>query len=298
MILISLMGEQPIPNLMPLWQFPEFTTTQFAATSSTAPRAEALANAIHRDPQLQQVKIAPTLTLEAYHIGKSRLKLARAIADWQAQGETVCLNFTGGTKIMSGAALLAAGGTGAQLMYVSSEEDCVIFYQSDGVEIRRVPLQVSISVQQYLEACGLEVEKPNPNSALVPPKEGDPLEIRVLRAAQKSGIFDDVQRGVKVRRILPDGKTVKNELDIVVTRNGKLAICSCKSGRNVSNNDLYELSAISARENLGIYCGKVLVASDPDIPPGVIERARVDRILLVDHRNLAQVDFYLKQATD
>lgn len=297
MILLSLVGEQPIPNLLPLWQFTEFDAVQFAATETTRPQAEALRQAIARDEQLRRLTVQPLVTVEAYHLSKARQVLARAVADWQSRGETVCLNFTGGTKIMSAAALQSAYGTGAPLMYVSSEQNEVIFYQSDGVETRRVPITVAVTVSQYLEACGLEMRLPNPNAA-PPPKEGDRLEQLVFERALAAGLFDDVQRNVSVMRRLSNGAMVKNELDVVVTRNGHLAVCSCKSGRNVTNEALYEVAALSSRENLGIYCGKLLAAAEPELPPGLYERARAARIQLVDGRQLDRIDFYLKLATD
>lgn len=35
MMLLTLLGEQPIPNLLPLWQYPEFDCIRFAATERT-----------------------------------------------------------------------------------------------------------------------------------------------------------------------------------------------------------------------------------------------------------------------
>ena len=297
MILLSLVGEQPIPNLLPLWQFPEFTGVQFAATTTTERQAKALLEYLPRDDRLPGLTLHPTVLVEAYHLGKARHALGRAISEWHARGETVLLNFTGGTKIMSLAALQAAYGTGVGLVYVSTEEGVVIFYQSDGVETRREKLDVHVSVVQYLEANGLSVKRPNPH--FVPsPKEGDWLEEQVRQAAVDSGLFDDVQRGVEVSRMLRDGTAVKNELDVVVTRNGKLAVCSCKTGKNISNDTIYELAALSSRENLGIYCGKVLVATSKDLPPGVEQRARASRVHFVGHAGLNNVDYYLKLATD
>jgi hypothetical protein len=297
MILLSLVGEQPIPNLLPLWQFHEITGVQFAATSTTERQAKALLTFLSRDDRLVHLAAHPTVLVEAYHLSKARQALARTISEWQARGEDLLLNFTGGTKIMSLAALQAAYGSGVSLLYVSTEEGAIIFYQSDGVETRREPLKVDIRVAQYLEASGLKVTPPGAH--FVPsPKEGDWLEERVQQAAMESGLFDDVQRGVRVACTLRDGTIIHNELDVVVTRNGKLAVCSCKTGKNISNDTIYELAAISSRESLGIYCGKVLVATSNELPPGVAQRARASRVMFVDQARLDQVAYYLKLATD
>lgn len=296
MILLSLVGEQPIPNLLPLWQFTEISSVQFAATDTTRLQAEALCSSIARNEQLKRLVVHPILMVEAYALSRTRFVLAQAIADWQRQGENVLVNFTGGTKIMSAAALQSVYGSGAHLMYVSTEKNKVIFYQSDGVELRQVEISLDINVRQYLDACGLEVRLPNPKAAPPPPKEGDHLEQLVFEQAVNSGIFDDVQRNVNVQR-LTHGSCVKNELDVVVTRNGRLAVCSCKSGRNVTNEALYELASLSSRENLGIYCGKVLAVAE-ELASGLYERARSSRIKIVDKSQLDNVAFYLKAATD
>jgi len=110
MLLLSLTGEQPIPNLLPLWQFPEYTATQFAATRTTLPVVEALAAAIRQDVQLKHIEVLETLRLEAYDIAQARYALAAALVAQQAQGREVRLNLTGGTKLMSLAALQAAFG--------------------------------------------------------------------------------------------------------------------------------------------------------------------------------------------
>ncbi len=296
MLLLSLVGEQPIPNLLPLWQLPEYTAGQFAATETTRRHAEMLVRAVENDPRLKHLAVQPVLVVEAYDLNKARRTLAKALSEHLGKGEEVCLNFTGGTKVMGAAALQTAYGTGIQLMYVCTELNEIIYYQSDGVETFRHTIDVKIGVQQYLEACGLEVRLPNPQAA-PPPKAGDWLEQKVYKAALDCGSFDDVQRNVKVVRHLAAGAYVTNELDVVVSRNGHLTVCSCKSGQNLSKEVLYELSAISARENLGIYCGKVLATNLEELPPGIQERARSSRICVVPKGQLEQVGFYLMQET-
>jgi hypothetical protein len=301
-LLISLMGEQPIPNLLPLWQFSEFTLTRFAATESTLARADMLKATIARDAVLsRRVRSLDTLPLEAYDMQKDRFVLTRAISEHQENGEEICLNLTGGTKIMSLAALQAAFGTGITLMYVSTEENQVIFYRSDATEFRREPIRVKISVQQYLEAHGLETSadpnfRPGGPYADLPPKAGDALEKKVTKCALDSGLFDDVRSNLFIRKQSKLGP-VKNELDVVIIRNGRLAVCSCKDTREITKDHLYELSSLSRREFAGIYCGKVLVTTAA-VTDAQVERAREAGIFLVTGDQIRNIDFYLKQATE
>lgn len=302
MILLSLIGEQPIPNLLPLWQNAGFTATQFACTEATQPAAQSLQAALQNDPHLCKVELLPPLLLHAYDIQKSRRALAAAIGRHLEDGHEVCLNLTGGTKIMSLAALQAAYGSGIRLLYVSTEERQLIYFGSDGAETERAPFNVRISVEQYLRAHGLEVSdnygfKPgNPNRAEPPPKEGDALEKKVEHLVRQSGWFDDVRRGVFIRRQTRSGAVV-NELDVVAVRNARLVVCSCKAGKEVTNDDLYELSSLSRREAAGIYCGKVLAAANP-ASDALVERARSSGVSLVHGPQVDHIAYYFKLASE
>lgn len=301
MILISLVGEQPIPNLLPLWQFEQITRIQLAASQSTWKRAEEMAAAIASDPTLKRIQVLDHLKIEAYHIQHSRLRLAQAVGNFLHQDEEVWLNLTGGTKIMSLAAMQSAYGTGITLLYTAMESDEFIFLHSDGSESHREAIQVDVSVHQYLQAYGFEVSdnhlfRPSNYAPPPSPKPGDELEKRVEQAARASGFFDDVRRNVHIRK-LTNGGMVANELDVVVTRNGRLAVCSCKATQEIDKPVLYELSSLMRREYAGIYCGKVL-ATTAEATDALRERARLWGIQLVDAAQLENIAYYLKLTTD
>jgi len=285
MLLLSLVGEQPIPNLLPLWQFKDYTAVQFAATSTTWQVALNLERAICQDPQLQRLQVLSPLQIPAYEIGAARQALAAALLEHQRRGEQVHLNLTGGTKLMSLAALQAAYGTGAALLYVSTEENQIIRLASDASELSRHPIQVNISVQQYLSAHGLEVSEhpsfePGRPAPDTPPTEGSLLEEQVYRQLLASGEFDDVRRRVYIRKHL-NKRAIQNELDICVTRNGRMLVGSCKTGNKVNKEAIYELSSISRREAAGIYCVKVLITDNSSLTVAVRDRARAMGVHLV-----------------
>ena len=289
MILLSMLGEQPAPNLLPLWNSSEYTATQFAATQSTLPVAEMLSAAIRQDPALQKLEVLEPLVLDAYDIQKSRTALVEALNQYQKAERPARLNFTGGTKIMSLSALQAAFGTGTPLLYVASERSQILHFHSDGSEYRTETIQVKVSVAQYLRAHGLE-NSPNQNfreesySDLRPRKEGDDLEEFIYQQLLHSNQFDDVQRGIFIRKKTQQGE-VKNELDVLATLNGRLVVCSCKSGK-IENDDLYELASLSQRERAGIYCGKVFAGAMNEFPPAFRDRAQSWKIQLIDGKGL------------
>jgi len=293
MILLTLLGEQPIPNLLPLWQYREFSAVQFVVTSRTHHQAHELAAFINEDRSLSHLKIYEPLEVHAYHLAETRMLLAQTLQNHIITQSPVTLNLTGGTKLMSLAAMLAAKDIDVPLLYVSSETGEMIHFTSSGVEQKRENIRVSINVVQYLKAHGIEssenqsFNKKDPFPSFRPPKEGDWLEDAVYQTAVRSGKFDDVRKNLFIRR---QGRkdAVDNELDIVVTRNGMLAVCSCKAGKNLSNDDLYELEALSSREKFGIYCGKVFACANHEVPDGLKERASTDKIRLAFGENVAQ----------
>ena len=289
MLLLSLIGEQPIPNLLPLWQYRDFSHTQFAATGTTWGVAQQLESAIQVDPALKRMQVLPILRLEAYDLDQARRALNAALHQHLENGLRSAINLTGGTKLMSLAALQAAFGTGIPLIYVSTETRQMIWMGSDGSEQRREPIAVKITVAQYLRAHGLEVVfKPGD-----PARVGSLLEEKVYRKAYASRLFDDVQRNIHIRRQSHQGQ-VENELDIAVTRNGRLAVCSCKSGEALrktrqANIFLYELASLSRREAAGIYCGKVLATDQKRLPDAVRQRAASMDIHLVDGSQFEEI---------
>lgn len=301
-LLLSLVGEQPVPNLLPLWQFADYDEVQFVASPTTRPIAKQLKTAIRHDPALSHLKALKTIEVGAYEIGNARSQIANALVRQQAQGKIVHLNLTGGTKLMSLAALQAAYGSGATLLYVSTEEKQIIWLASDGSEQQRQPIDVHISVEQYLNAHGFEIIPWSASAANRPPKEGDELEETVFTHLKQNNRFDDVCRNLMIRKT---GRKliVKNELDVVVTRNGRLAVISCRSsnvesqnGREAYRRAIYELSAISRREAAGIYCGKVLVSNQKELPKAIRDRAIESGIRLVYGDQIARLDQHVLNA--
>jgi hypothetical protein len=300
-LLLSLLGEQPIPALLPLWQTAEYRAVRFAATAATLPLAQTIAAAIRRDRQLKRRVALEPLQLDPYDIGQARAVLAKALEEHRAAGDAVTINLTGGTKLMVIAALQAAYGSGVPLLYVTTEKNQIIYLGSDGAEQRRETIQVKISVEQYLAVHGLEASdnqafNPHRGRDVHPDKEGDPLEEMVENLARQSGKFDDVRRGLFIRR-MTDKTPVPNELDIVVTRNGRLAVCSCKTGKSVDKESIYEVSSISRREAAGIYCGKALITDLDPVPPALLARAKAMQVILLGKGDLPLAAERLLDAT-
>jgi len=278
---LALVGEQPMPILLPLWQGGDYTAVQLIATTTTQAAASELCSFIKKDKDLQSLTVLPVAIADAYDLNQTTDTIKHILTNFGDHRAT--LNLTGGTKIMSIAAMLASAECRSDLLYVSMQERNLIYFKPQTTQTETVPIYVEISVDQYLNAHGLETSD-SPNfgyrySDIAPTKEGDELEEKVYALARDSDLFDDVRRNLFIRKASGENAVI-NELDVVATRNGTLVVCSCKSGK-VDNQALYELASLSRREVAGIYCGKALASSKPALPPGVINRAREDHIRLI-----------------
>ena len=298
-LLLSLVGEQPIPNLLPLWQYPQYDRVCFAVSEKTLPVAEQMEKVVQLDPALRHVHLLPPLQLPAYNWQEAQESIFNFLAGKMEQGETVEINLTGGTKLMSLAAMRAADVLSISVLYVSTQTGEMIRIAPGTQAETRLPIAVHISVAQYLAAHGFQSSlHPNFREDIAPyspPKIGDALEERVAALASCSGYFDDVQRSLYICK-KDERSEVRNELDVLVTRNGRLVVCSCKSGRNIANAVIYELAALSSRELAGIYCGKVLVVDQPELPRAIRERARLDKVRLVYGSKIDQIADVLLEA--
>ncbi len=100
-----------------------------------------------------------------------------------------------------------------------------------------------------------------------------------------------------VRKSLGDGQFLIHELDIVVIRNGRLAVCSCKSGK-YDKTYLAELEALTSREKFGIFCGKVFVSGEMKFSSYRIKEFQTNHVALVYGDELTQVAETLRLATE
>ena len=289
MFCLTLVGEQPMPILMPLWQLPGITDLQFVATTQTEDIALRLKGIVKSDNALKGIQVHNRLLVSAYNLADTQNKVSQAI--YNNQNQRVLVNLTSGTKIMSLGCLQAAQTLDAQLVYVSTQTREMLFFHPVSKKEWTEKIDIAIDCFQYFNAHGFDASlNPNfksPFAPIMPPKEGDELENTIFQLCKDSSLFDDVQKNLYVRKRLLQQVGAINELDIVVTHNGSLAICSCKSGK-LSNDPLYELSSLASRELAGIYCKKFLITSHTAdaVPSGIKDRAMGFDIQVISQEKL------------
>ena len=303
MILLSFLGEQPMPALLPLWATEDYDTTGLIPSERTEDLARIVSSFILTDGDLRDIKVLPYFIISPYDLELAEKVIRNQIQSLQLIfGKEICLNLTGGTKMMSIAGMLAAMALNCSMIYVATEKNEIIHLSPGEILSHSVPLEVSISIDQYFGAHGIETSlQQNFNNqapcAERPPKEGDDLEAFVYQLAVESGYFDDVQRGIFIRKGSQLEQPMIRELDVIVIKNGRLAVCSCKSGR-YSPEYLAELEALTAREKFGIYCGKVLASGEEDFSDYRKEEFRHNRVSLVYGNKLNAIAEILLMATE
>ncbi len=171
-VLIAPVGEQPIPNLIPLFttkaQKP-FTLVQFMVPDDSRIREVAtnLRKTIALDTTLVDVKVADKdLTMNAWDLAKACEECKAAITSYFEEGNEVIVNLTGGTKIMALAAYQAAVNTGTPMIYVNTEQTQIIQFNEQGKPTSTQSFKAPINILTQLHAAGRELKR-NPRKPLL-----------------------------------------------------------------------------------------------------------------------------------
>src|SRR3989304_8172947 len=123
-VLIAPVGEQPTPNLIPLFAAkPEERAecVQFLVSDNDRIKkvADHLREALKQDPETAGVHVPEALSMSAWNLEDARSEFRQVVGKYQ--GDEVTVNLTGGTKIMSLAGDLEAGSAGLPMTYVNTE---------------------------------------------------------------------------------------------------------------------------------------------------------------------------------
>jgi hypothetical protein len=166
-VLIAPVGEQPIPNLIPLFaaeaQKP-FTLVQFMVADDS--RIRKVATNLRKTITFNtSVKVADKdLAMNAWDLAKAREECEAAITSYFQKGSEVIVNLTGGTKIMALAAYQAAVNKHAPMIYVNTADAELLHFSPDGSLAERKRFKIVIPIATQLHAAGRElVQRPSRN---------------------------------------------------------------------------------------------------------------------------------------
>jgi hypothetical protein len=243
MILISLVGEQPIPNLLAARALRPATVV-WACSQRTEPIAERLCTLLPSG-----VCAHDPLLLPAYNAEQARQTL-EAYVDRHCAGAEVLLNLTGGTKPMAWAALLLAAARDLPFVYLQTEGQQMLLSRYRVRDGRfhpeaRDPVPALITVEDYLHAHGLQAWH-------VKSGERDPFEAMLEPCLRRT--CDEVLANLDFDAF---------EADFVVRRGNRVGVIECKRGvqrdRNARRAGMDQLVIASEEKYLGTYTARLLV---------------------------------------
>ncbi len=246
-VMIALIGEQPIPNLLPLRHRPP-SEAVFLYTERTERIAQRLERLVKKEGRI----IVHLLPTSPYDIRKIREDLNEFIHRQGWAGPELVFNLTGGTKIMMLAAYSIAREMRAPFIYLQSEgkrsrvhryEFCDNDYDEVGAE--EVPGVITIG--DYLMAHVDDL--PSRNN---PPEKKD---LGILFEEAIEGALREVVDELE-SRLQWKGKM---ELDLVVRIGNQVGIVQIGTEGKARGRDGLDQLQICAREFLGTYTHKILV---------------------------------------
>ena len=244
MIMISLIGEQPIPNLLPIrYQSPDAVV--LAYTDWTQAAAERLERLLPEDCEAIPCHVSP------YDIQETIRALQTLIKERSWVTADLLFNLTGGTKAMALAAYVAAVDHMASFLYLQSEgrKTRLYRYDFDADGIPRIStdqlLPGLITIDDYLRAYvdGYRVTrfaKGGPGGAFE----------RVIYRALKP-MMDEIIAGVSL--------TSELDVDLIVRCDNQVGLIEAKMGTKVKKG-IDQLNTAGGQRFLGTYTRKILVS--------------------------------------
>jgi hypothetical protein len=278
-ILLSLVGEQPIPNvLVPRALKPQVCV--WAHTDRTAPIADRLRKLLDPLP-------SALLNVPPYDLAAIEAALELWMADHRSNTSIVC-NLTGGTKPMAWAAERVAARHSLPIVYLQTEGRTVklLHYQPDGEALRLTEtrnLPRLINIKDYLRAHGLW-------EWLVKSGERSPFETLVEKVLKRA--CDEVQANFDFNAF---------EVDFLLRRGNHVGVAECKSGRwkqtNSKRAGIDQLVIASDNKYLGTYTERFLLSDGP-ISDNLMRLAEARQVHVVILASAVRTEYRRLSAAD
>ncbi|MGQ9586525.1 MAG: DUF1887 domain-containing protein [Anaerolineae bacterium] len=244
MILVSLIGDQPIPNLLPIRdQPPDVAVLVYSKRTAVA---------AHRLERMLPDKCEPVSCLvSAFDIQQTVSDLRSLFLERGWNANEVLFNLTGGTKAMALAAYLVAAGFESPFLYLQSEGKKTRLYQYEFDATRGPRLSSDrllpglITIDDYLRAYIDDYQV----TGFAKDKAGRLFEQAVYEALKPA--VDEIVVGVKLIGAL--------DVDMVVRCDNQVGIIEVKRGSGIKKG-LDQLGAAGEQRYLGTYTYKTLVS--------------------------------------
>jgi hypothetical protein len=269
MILVSLVGEQPAPNLLPARRLRPDAAV-LVATKRTERIANNLASLLEPHCDCLRCDVDP------YHLPEIRERLESFIDD-TLSGQQFVFNLTGGTKPMVLAAYELARHLNSSFVYFQTEgsRSCLYRYAfvKDGAKLQSVEeLPNTISLDDYLRVH-VGFYKTDP------PR--DPFEQHVFEA------LSEVQEIAEILTSVRPQNLGALEVDFAVRCGNQVGIGEVK--RKAAKAGIDQINAVAHPRYLGTYVRKFLVSGHP-VHPNNQELAEAYRIRVIELPSYSETD--------
>jgi hypothetical protein len=271
MRLVCLVGEQPIPNLLPILYFNP-SRVLLVKTETTYKVSENLKKVILCHSPESRKEVLEISVARPYSIDDVVKEIASHVDE---SGNDVMFNLTGGTKPMSLAAFECARKKSAPICYLQSESgksllDQYKFSENGDLEhISTEEIPELLTIAMHLEAHGLKTKSQNIENR---ESKGRKFEEYVANALKK--MCSEVVMNV--------GTESKVEADILFRVGNQFGIAELKTGKSGGKKAaLEQLSLLSHRESLGIYAKRFLIINSDLVGSHVGKIAEARRMKII-----------------
>lgn len=263
-VLLSIIGAQPIPNLIPILQM-QPDRTILVRTDQTRAASENLQQLI---PKTIQVEV---LTLSnAFDVASIMSEISSVIDQLDVPWSSVTVNMTGGTKLMSLAAFLLAQRHRCPLLYLETRpQECLHQYRftetgeliEDGEPL---PIQDVLTLDTYIRVymgtyCFNETDNAFEKSI-------EEILMKAVADGQLSEVMPSVRLGTQI------------EVDFIVRLRNRIGIVEAKTGNSARKRTGFDQLNTAA---FGTYTRKFYIPDNWNEKSSILELAASHDITVI-----------------
>lgn len=284
-ILISLIGHQPLPNLLAL-RYIKPDAVMFIYSNSGDRQLNNRKEWLSQRAKADGIAvIEPSSGVNPWRLNSVIELLDYDLLSFDLASTTFIFDITGGTKAMAVGLTKAAEKIGGELIYLETEKGdnrlhrCRFNTNGKLVEAGLESLPKLVTLQDFFFIhLGLTAEQLTPASA-DPAKKGIQFEVDVRNTF--AGLVDDLLYSIK--------PLDAEEIDIVLQKRNRFAIVECKARDDDERKGygILQLNNLASERYLGTYTGKILatIARFSRDAPANLKMAREHKVYVLELPN-------------
>lgn len=255
-IMIALVGEQPLPVLLPIIKAHTAVPNLQIALAHTA-RTERVARNVRQFVKDRIGLMVQLWPVDPYRISDIHTALQCHIREQQWMASEIVYNLTGGTKAMILAAYEVARASAARYVYLESERNESVLYQYEiSGEFSRlqdkITLPALLDIHDYLHVHGFYDFRPSPPD--------HSLFFAAIRDEIVALIREDLLHQFEPGVDLHGNRQI--DIDLMLRLKNQVAIAEIKSGNKVNSLEwIKQLNTASRPTTLGTYTKRLGILS-------------------------------------